>query len=76
MAGSLKVWCADPEIVVLGDSHALMWSGIVAQIASELNVTVSFYAAAGTPTFFDIPIKKKRNFFFTSDELSTFDNSD
>ena len=63
-----------PELVVLGDSHALMWSGVLDEIASELGTTVSFYAADGTPTFFSIPIdEKQRTLFFTPEEKVVFD---
>ena len=65
-----------PEVVILGDSHALMWSGILDEIVKELNVSISFYAAYGTPTFFSIPIKKiskRRPLFFSAEERYLFD---
>lgn len=65
-----------PEVVILGDSHALMWSAILDEIVKELNVSISFYAAYGTPTFFSIPIKKifeKETPFFSAEERYLFD---
>jgi peptidoglycan/LPS O-acetylase OafA/YrhL len=64
-----------PEIVVIGDSHALMWSAVIDTIAKELGVTVSFYAADGTPPFFHIPLQKSTEpfLFFTSEEKYLFD---
>jgi peptidoglycan/LPS O-acetylase OafA/YrhL len=46
-----------PEIVVLGDSHALMWAGTIDRIAAKLKRTVSFYAAHGTSAFVNIPVR-------------------
>ena len=65
---------AEPEVVVFGDSHALMWAATLDDIFKELRVSVSFYAADGTPTFFNIPVKKqKHTLFFSSEEKYTFD---
>ncbi|MFA7156732.1 MAG: acyltransferase family protein [Bacilli bacterium] len=65
-----------PEIVVLGDSHGLMWSGVLDEIAKRIRTSISFYAADGTSVFFDIPIKKMNgNNFFTVDQKYKFDKS-
>tara|TARA_B100001093_G_scaffold518824_1_gene605155 strand:+ start:577 stop:2391 length:1815 start_codon:yes stop_codon:yes gene_type:complete len=32
-----------PKLLVMGNSHALMWSGIIDEIANELGISVSFY---------------------------------
>lgn len=47
-----------PDVVVMGDSHALMWSGIIDEICESNRLSVSFYAADGTDPFFAIPVKK------------------
>jgi len=64
-----------PEVVVLGDSHALMWARLLDEISKELKVSISFYAADGTPTFFDIPPLRgqKKPLFFSLDEKLVFD---
>ena len=65
-----------PEVVILGDSHALDVVRILDEIVKELNVSISFYAAYGTPTFFSIPIKKifeKETPFFSAEERYLFD---
>lgn len=63
-----------PEVVVLGDSHALMWSGLIDDICAELGLTVSFYGADGTSPFIDLPLKvTKGNLFFTPEEKYEFD---
>ena len=65
-----------PEIVVLGDSHALMWSSTLDQIAKQLNKSIDFYAADGTPTFFSIPVKLgNRTTFFTAEEKREYDEA-
>lgn len=67
----------NPEILVLGDSHALMWSKVLDEAAKELNVSISFYAADGSPTFFSIPTvkKSKGTLFFNAEEKYVFDSS-
>ena len=36
-----------PNVMLLGDSHALMWSPIIDEISRELNITTSFYGMDG-----------------------------
>ncbi len=65
-----------PEIVVLGDSHGLMWAPVLDQIAMEIRTTISFFTADGTPVFFPVPVVKGENtLFFTADEKVTFDST-
>ncbi|MEM8671448.1 MAG: acyltransferase family protein [Planctomycetota bacterium] len=44
-----------PQIVVLGDSHAVMWSTAIASIAQEADLRVSFYQHGGVSAFMKIP---------------------
>ncbi|RYD70861.1 MAG: SGNH/GDSL hydrolase family protein [Verrucomicrobiaceae bacterium] len=37
----------DPEVVVLGDSHSLMWSRTIDEICRDLRTTVSFFGMDG-----------------------------
>lgn len=63
-----------PNIVVLGDSQALMWSGVIDEICKELNITVSFYSATGVSPFIKLPLKIEESaFFFTAEEKYLFD---
>lgn len=58
-SGIIKYYGGEkPEIVVLGDSHALMWSCVIDSISKDLGLTVCFYAADGTSPFIELPIKK------------------
>ena len=64
-----------PEIVVVGDSHALMWSDVIDNICKELGLTVSFYAANGTSPFVKLPLKASMgNLFFTAEEKYLYDS--
>lgn len=65
-----------PDVVVLGDSHALMWAGVIDEICREMGKTVSFYAADGTPAFFEIPVRRgPANMFFTVEEKQAYDTA-
>ncbi|MBL8029331.1 MAG: acyltransferase, partial [Fibrobacteres bacterium] len=44
-----------PDIVVLGDSHALMWASLIDDISRELKISVAFFPVSGVPPFFKIP---------------------
>jgi len=67
----------NPDIVVLGDSHSMMWAKVLDEIAKELSTSISFYSADGTPTFFSIPpvqeVKGTR--FFSANEKYLFDSA-
>ncbi len=73
--GTLKIRRTEfPEVVLLGDSHALMWAGVLDEITDELGVSASFYAADGTPVFFELPIVETNGtLFFDAQEKLTFD---
>ena len=63
-----------PEVVVLGNSHALMWGHTLDQIARELGVSIAFIAANNTPLFFDIPpVKNKPAPLFNAQEKYEYD---
>lgn len=64
-----------PQIVVLGDSHALMWGDVLNDIAKELNQTICFYTANGTPVFFEIPVQTQPYgaLYFTAEQKARFD---
>ncbi len=64
-----------PEVVVLGDSHALMWSGVIDIICKQMNVTVSFYGADATSAFIRLPLTKPLtdDLFWTTEQKCLFD---
>jgi len=46
-----------PSIMVFGDSHALMWSKLIDEIARAMGKTVSYHTANGVEPFYEIPVK-------------------
>lgn len=68
--GSEKV-----DVLVLGDSHALMWAPVIDDICRELKLSVLFYAADGTDPFPDIPAQKKARGALSSEEMLVFDSN-
>jgi len=49
-----------PSLVVLGDSHGVMWSQVVRNVVESLGVTASFYSMDGVSPFFDVPPSKNQ----------------
>lgn len=43
-----------PKILVLGDSHGVMWAKIIDEISKSLKTKTSFYTASGIVPFFNI----------------------
>jgi hypothetical protein len=68
---------ADPQVVVLGDSHAGMWAGTIEDICKELKLTVSFYSSAGVSPFINLPLVKgpSRSEHFTEEQMYEFDQA-
>lgn len=65
-----------PDLVVFGDSHALMWAPIIDQIANEMKLNASFLAADGTSAFFSIPPQRTiTKYGFSTEEKLRFDES-
>ena len=68
---------ADPQVVVLGDSHAGMWAGTIEDICKELKLAVSFYSSAGVSPFINLPLVKgpSRSEHFTEEQMYEFDQA-
>lgn len=47
-----------PQIVVLGDSHALMWSHTIRTVADQFGLKSAFYAMRGVSPFVSLPLRK------------------
>ena len=50
-----------PRIMLLGDSHSLMWAPILDEIANELNASISFCGMDGVPPYIKPNKKIKPN---------------
>ena len=68
---------ATTDIVVLGDSHAMMWGKVIDGICKQLKLTVSFNAANATPAFFKIPVtmQQPKCKYFTLQEKVLYDQN-
>lgn len=66
-----------PDVVVLGDSHALMWSKIIDEVSEELNLDVAFNGMTATTPFFKIPVDKNQrgSRFIDSEQKVLFDQA-
>ena len=63
-----------PKIVVIGDSHGIMWSPAINSIAKARGLTVSFYGVNGERPFTALPPERKwPPFSFTPQERIAFD---
>lgn len=65
-----------PAVVVLGDSHAVMWSDAVALIAREEEISTVFYCMGGVSPFVEIPpTGESAAFQITKDQQLKFDQA-
>ncbi|HQX48466.1 MAG TPA: acyltransferase family protein [Planctomycetaceae bacterium] len=59
---------SDPEIVVLGDSHGVMFSEAIASITERLGIVTSFYCMDGDNTFVKLPLRNNQESWGLSNE--------
>ena len=64
----------DPDIVVLGSSHGLMWARIFDEVAEELEVPIAFYTARATPPLIEFPSSVKGYQNFTPQQKEEYDS--
>ncbi|UKN02709.1 acyltransferase [Paracrocinitomix mangrovi] len=43
-----------PEIMLIGDSHGVMWAKVIDEIANDINLSLSCYTSNGTNPFFNL----------------------
>ncbi len=63
------------DILLLGDSHALMWAPVIEEICQECRYTVLYYAAGGADPLPTIPPRRHAVKGFTPEEWMTFDSN-
>lgn len=68
---------ASLDVLVLGDSHGLMWAPAIDAAARELKTNILFMTADGTPVFFDPakPEATQDGTFFTQRQWSEFNRA-
>ena len=64
---------AEPDVVVLGDSHGLMWCETIRTITEQLGATTSFFCATATPPFPGVQLIDPKA--FTPEEHRRFDDA-
>ncbi len=66
-----------PELMVLGDSHGVMWANILNEVCDSLKISRSFYTANGTKPFFDIKNinSQPANDYFNQEERTAYAKS-
>ncbi|WP_284461562.1 acyltransferase family protein [Chryseobacterium sp.] len=64
----------DPEIVLIGDSHGVMWAKIIDEIAEKKNISRSFYTTNASKPFVSISNIKDQisNPYFTKEQRVEF----
>ena len=57
------------DVMVLGDSHGLMWAGVLDEIAAELKLNISFFTAAATSPFIGLAFDESNKNWTAEDRL-------
>ena len=65
----------NPEIMILGDSHGLMWAGVIDEIAAELQTSICHFSMAGVTPFIEFPIAQDQQLHISADTKYRFDVS-
>lgn len=65
------------DVLVLGDSHGLMWAPAIDAAARQLKINVMFMTADGTPVFFDPakPDASREGYFLSQAQWSEFNSA-
>lgn len=63
------------DVLLLGNSHALMWAPVIDEICQAQHFTVLFYAAGGVYPFPSIPPKRKIQPGFSYQEWFVFESN-
>jgi peptidoglycan/LPS O-acetylase OafA/YrhL len=67
---------ASPRIVVLGDSHGVMWSDAVHSVTEERGIKTSFLSMNGVPPYIHLPLSRDQQVpFISAEEKYDYDKS-
>lgn len=58
-----------PDVVLLGDSHGIMWSNTIRDITNEIGITTSFYSMDSVQPFFSENPKRNQHHRFISSNV-------
>ena len=64
-----------PDVVLMGDSHGLMWAPVVDQICSDLDLTVCFWTMTGISPLLQFPIEPERVDLISPQQKFEFDQA-
>ena len=66
----------NPRIVVLGDSHGVMWADAIRSVTEDLGIRTSIITMNGVPPFLTLPLDREQTVrFLTSEEKYEYDKS-
>ena len=65
---------ADPRVVLIGDSHAVMWSKVVDDVTEGLKLTTSLWSMNGVSPFIQVPPIEQRGIYLTQKERLVYDS--
>lgn len=64
------------KIIMMGDSHGVMWSKVILEIANDLNESISFFTmGSGESPFFSFDKPNNKFSYLTYEERSMFNRS-
>lgn len=64
----------NPRVVLIGDSHAVMWSRVVDDVTEELGLTTSLWSMNGESAFIQIPLGEESGKYLTKSERFEYDS--
>ncbi len=65
---------AEPRVVLIGDSHAVMWSKVVDEVTEELALTTSLWSMNGESGLMHVPPLEEPGRYITKNERFEYDN--
>lgn len=64
-----------PDVLLLGDSHGLMWAPVVDVACRELGLSVAYFTMTGVSPFIKFPIQRESSDLITSEQKEAFDRA-
>ena len=64
---------AEPRVVLIGDSHAVMWSKVVDDVTAELDLTASLWSMNGVSGLMHVPPVEQAGTYLSKSERFEYD---